>query len=166
MLGAIASVSLKRITKYLNADELEEEKNDLIDSYQSEEQSEEKPKRSRNAVAVKDGSFSWNKDGETCLKNIDLKVEKNSLIAVVGKVGKQTLLLKHYTIAILTLTNSNFRLWQIIACTRTDRRNAKELRRNQSEWQHIVHTTDLLDPKQHPPRKHRLHESVRSGALR
>ena len=89
MLGAIAAVSLKRITKYLNADELEEEENELNESYNSEELSEEKPKKTRNAVTVKDGSFLWNKDGEECLKNINLKVEKNSLIAVVGKIGKR-----------------------------------------------------------------------------
>ena len=89
MLGAIAAVSLKRITKYLNADELEaEDTNELIGSYNSEEIIEEKPKKSRNAVTIKDGSFSWNKNGDVCLKELNLKVEKNSLVAVVGKVGK------------------------------------------------------------------------------
>ena len=86
MFGAIAAVSLKRITKYLNADELEEE-NELIESYDSEP-IEEKPRKSLNAVTIKDGSFSWNRDGEACLKNINLNVKKNALIAVVGKVGK------------------------------------------------------------------------------
>ena len=93
MLGAIAAVSLKRITKYLNADELEEEvQNELLGSYYSDEIPKEKPKKSstrgRNAITIKDASFSWNKDGDACLKDINLKVDKNSLIAVVGKVGK------------------------------------------------------------------------------
>lgn len=86
MFGAIATVSLKRITKYLNGDELEEEIK-MIERYNSEESDEEKPKKSRNAITIEDASFSWNKDGEAALKNIDLKVEKNKLIAVVGKVG-------------------------------------------------------------------------------
>ena len=86
MQGAIATVSLKRITKYLNADELEEEQ--LLVGYNSEEPDEDKPKKSRNAITIKDGSFSWNKTGEACLKNINLKVEKKSLVSVVGKVGK------------------------------------------------------------------------------
>lgn len=93
MMSAVAQVSLKRITKYLNADELEEDsQNDLAGSYNSEEVTEEKPKtsnsRTRNAVTIKNGSFAWNKDGEACLKHINLRVERNSLIAVVGKVGK------------------------------------------------------------------------------
>ena len=87
MNGAIATVSLKRITKYLNADELEEEKNDLIESYHSEQPAKSKSE-SRYAVMIKGGSFSWSKDGEACLKNINLRVERNSLVAVVGKVGK------------------------------------------------------------------------------
>ena len=87
MYGAIATVSLKRITKYLNADELEAE-DKLAEGYQSEPAGE-KPKKSRDAITVRDGTFSWNKTGGACLKNINLKVERNSLIAVVGKVGKR-----------------------------------------------------------------------------
>ena len=95
MLGAIAAVSLRRITKYLNADELEEtEENQLIESYNSEAPDEKSEKKRRYAVQIKDGSFSWNKNGDVCLKDINLKVERNSLIAVVGKVGKALFLIQ------------------------------------------------------------------------
>ena len=107
MMGAVAQVSVKRITKYLNADELEKDVQDeLIGSYNSEEITEEKPKnsklKSRNAVTIKDGSFSWNKDGDACLKDIHLKVEKNSLVAVVGKVGKRLLSKSFFKIQLKT----------------------------------------------------------------
>jgi len=35
---------------------------------------------------IKNGSFAWEKD-ENTLKNINLTVEKGSLVAVVGSVG-------------------------------------------------------------------------------
>lgn len=89
MLGSIAEVSLRRITKYLDADELEEEKDELVGSYNSHEISKEKPKKSRNAVTIKQASFSWSKSGNVILKDINLKVEKKSLVAVVGKVGME-----------------------------------------------------------------------------
>lgn len=104
MLGAIASISLKRITKYLNADELEEEKPN--EGYNSEEPSEGKPKKSKDAVAIRNGSFSWNRDGEACLKNINLRVEKNSLVAIVGKVGRRCLRQKSAVICTVNFTKT------------------------------------------------------------
>ena len=48
------------------------------------------------AIDMKKGSFSWDKiedneddqrNGQLTLKNIDLNIKKNSLVAVVGSVG-------------------------------------------------------------------------------
>ena len=100
MYASIAAISLKRITKYLNADELEKVNDPVCHSEESDE-----PK-SRGSIAIKDGSFSWNKTGEACLKNINLKVQKNSLVAVVGKVGKNFLL--HLGIPTVVLTSNTF----------------------------------------------------------
>ena len=41
-----------------------------------------------SAVKITNGSFKWNSnDEESNLKDIDLNVKKNSLVAVVGAVG-------------------------------------------------------------------------------
>jgi ABC-type multidrug transport system fused ATPase/permease subunit len=87
MLGAMASVSLKRITRYLQADELEEEKkDDTLEGYNSN--GLEKDNNKKSVIKLENATFSWSSiDGEPCLKDMNLNVEKNSLIAVVGKVG-------------------------------------------------------------------------------
>lgn len=40
-----------------------------------------------NAIAIKDGSFSWGGDSDVFLKNVNLTVPQQSLAAVVGTVG-------------------------------------------------------------------------------
>ena len=68
------AVSIKRINKYLNAEEIDP--NNVTHD------------KMGNAVLVKNGSFTWGtKKDPPILKNIYLSVKENSLIAVVGKVG-------------------------------------------------------------------------------
>ncbi|XP_044734303.1 multidrug resistance-associated protein 1 isoform X4 [Chrysoperla carnea] len=67
-----AGVSVKRINKFMNADELDPE-NVSHD-----------PKESCPLI-IENGYFSWGE--ENILENINLKLEKNSLNAVVGSVG-------------------------------------------------------------------------------
>lgn len=83
MIGAIAKVSLNRIIKFLNSDELEEMRKEAsFEGYNSEETKE----NSKYAIQVKDASFSWSKTSEQpVLKDINLNIEKGKLIAVVGK---------------------------------------------------------------------------------
>lgn len=68
-----AWVSVKRINKFLNAEEID---SDNVSN-----------KPSVNALEISgDGTFTWG--GETTtLKNINLKVKKGNLTAVVGSVG-------------------------------------------------------------------------------
>uniref|UniRef100_A0A8B9K1H1 ABC-type glutathione-S-conjugate transporter n=1 Tax=Astyanax mexicanus TaxID=7994 RepID=A0A8B9K1H1_ASTMX len=40
-----------------------------------------------SAVSVRDGTFSWNRDGSPVLKNVSLQVSPGALVAVVGAVG-------------------------------------------------------------------------------
>lgn len=89
MLGAMASVSLKRIMKFLNADELdhEEEKDSLNNGYNSDLKEDLLMDSGKYALTIENGSFSWSKNGEPILKNLNLKIEPNSLVAVVGKFG-------------------------------------------------------------------------------
>ncbi|KAL7041242.1 hypothetical protein ACKWTF_000685 [Chironomus riparius] len=69
---AQAWVSVKRINKFLNAEELDS-------SNVANEPSE-------NALSITNGTFTWG--GETTtLKNINLKVRKGNLTAIVGSVG-------------------------------------------------------------------------------
>ncbi|XP_015781159.1 multidrug resistance-associated protein 1 [Tetranychus urticae] len=79
--GAMFLVSVKRINKFLAGDELDTESiNHNPDS--------------TNPILVKDATFSWSRDEEPTLKDINLQVEKQKLVAVVGVVGsgKSTLL--------------------------------------------------------------------------
>ena len=62
-------VSLKRITDFLNADELKPSRKSGSDS----------------AIKITSGSFSWN--GDALLKNMNLDIPKGSLTAIVGVVG-------------------------------------------------------------------------------
>ena len=64
-----AMVSLKRIDKFLNNEELEDE---TIEHQPSETE----------AIIVENGSFGWGSDEATVLEDVDIKVLKGSLTAV------------------------------------------------------------------------------------
>jgi len=68
-------VSSRRINKYLQGDDLQP---DVVTH---------KP-NNNFAITVKNGTFSWSKDDMPVLKDINLNVKANKLIAVVGQVGK------------------------------------------------------------------------------
>ena len=70
-------VSLNRINRFLNADELDPE---MISNEVEQDE---------NAIEIKDGSFSWNEDAEreNTLEDININIKKGSLVAVVGTVG-------------------------------------------------------------------------------
>ncbi|EDO36474.1 predicted protein [Nematostella vectensis] len=79
-----AQVSLKRLTKFLTLDELDETNvHKKMPSHISNQ-----------AIHVDDGSFSWDVTGQPTLHNINLNIPDGSLVAVVGQVGcgKSTLL--------------------------------------------------------------------------
>ncbi|XP_042886660.1 multidrug resistance-associated protein 1-like isoform X6 [Penaeus japonicus] len=72
-----ASVSLKRMNKFMNADELDP-------NCVSKENTESFP------VVMENGTFAWGhdeEDGQPVLKGINLRVSEGSLLAVVGTVG-------------------------------------------------------------------------------
>ena len=64
-----AMVSLKRIDKFLNNEELEDE---AIEHQPSETE----------AIIIENGTFSWGADEPTILEDVDIKVSKESLTAV------------------------------------------------------------------------------------
>ncbi|XP_037037473.1 multidrug resistance-associated protein 1-like isoform X2 [Bradysia coprophila] len=66
------AVSLKRINKFMNAEEINP---DNVTNNPSE-----------NALSIDEGNFTWGGDSTT-LKNINLKVKKEKLVALVGPVG-------------------------------------------------------------------------------
>lgn len=68
----IAYVSVKRINKFMNAEELDP--NSVTNN------------PSENALEIEDGLFSWGED-EPTLKNINIAVKRGKLSAVVGPVG-------------------------------------------------------------------------------
>ena len=64
-----AMVSLKRIDKFLNNEELEE---DNIENQPSDTE----------AIIVENGTFGWGSDEQTTLEDVNIKVTKGSLTAV------------------------------------------------------------------------------------
>ncbi|XP_076459189.1 multidrug resistance-associated protein 1-like [Babylonia areolata] len=69
-----ASVSLKRLQKFLDNDELD-----------SEAVQHNPP--SKLSVKVDNGTFTWDREAANTISNINLEVEEGSLVAVVGVVG-------------------------------------------------------------------------------
>ena len=83
-----ASVSVKRIDKYMNSSELNENAVTKINSSEPKDlppnnQNEEQP-----AIKLDNASFRWSSDDQKlCLQNISLEIPKRSLVAIVGQVG-------------------------------------------------------------------------------
>ena len=73
-------VSLRRITDFLNADELETSTTQLMDN--NSEKIDDKI-----SIEITNGSFTWDDPKVPQLKNINLKMKPGSLTAVVGVVG-------------------------------------------------------------------------------
>ncbi|XP_062388680.1 multidrug resistance-associated protein 1 [Sardina pilchardus] len=71
-----AVVSLKRLGKFLCQDELK------LDSVEKAPFSPD-----GDGVTIENGTFSWAKDGPPCLRRINVRVPRGSLVAVVGHVG-------------------------------------------------------------------------------
>ncbi|KAM4692498.1 LOW QUALITY PROTEIN: ATP-binding cassette sub-family C member 3 [Rhinophrynus dorsalis] len=72
---AQASVSIKRIQKFLDNDELDPNAVNKDKTVPG------------NAITVRNGAFSWSKTNEGTLQNINLLVPTGSLVAIVGHVG-------------------------------------------------------------------------------
>ena len=70
---------MKRLNKFLNSSQL----SGYVD----------RPYDEKYAIKVRNASFSWQKssddqtDTELILRDINVKIEKNSLVAIVGSVG-------------------------------------------------------------------------------
>ncbi|XP_075974237.1 multidrug resistance-associated protein 1-like [Anticarsia gemmatalis] len=67
-------VSIKRLNKFLNSDELD---TSVIDHNPNES----------DQILVEEGNFSWDDDAEPLLQNINVHIPRGSLVAVVGAVG-------------------------------------------------------------------------------
>ncbi|XP_040212845.1 multidrug resistance-associated protein 1-like isoform X1 [Rana temporaria] len=68
-------VSLKRLAKLFSEDEVDPGNVETLEP------------SSKNDIVVQDGTFTWSATDEPCLRNINLSVQKGSLVAVVGQVG-------------------------------------------------------------------------------
>uniref|UniRef100_A0A8C6UBS9 ABC-type glutathione-S-conjugate transporter n=1 Tax=Neogobius melanostomus TaxID=47308 RepID=A0A8C6UBS9_9GOBI len=71
-----AVVSLRRLGKYLCSEELKTDNVSKAPLTSDEEQ-----------VVVDNGTFSWSAEGPPCLRRINVRVPRGSLVAVVGHVG-------------------------------------------------------------------------------
>ncbi|KAH9380804.1 hypothetical protein HPB48_020242 [Haemaphysalis longicornis] len=74
---AMFFVSLGRINKYLRSDELDPHAVSIIQTEVS----------AGNPLIIKDASFSWSKDSEATLTDLNISIPKGGLAAVVGSVG-------------------------------------------------------------------------------
>ena len=72
-------VSMRRITKFLNAEELTEQS--------SGAQPENEIGDGKTVISISDGNFAWNDANKIDLEGLNLKVTEGSLIAMVGSVG-------------------------------------------------------------------------------
>uniref|UniRef100_A0A0P4Y794 ABC-type glutathione-S-conjugate transporter n=1 Tax=Daphnia magna TaxID=35525 RepID=A0A0P4Y794_9CRUS len=68
-----ASVSIKRLNKFMNADELDP------NSVSHE--------TTQSAISVEKGSFAWSQGEPPILKDINIEIKPGKLVAVVGQVG-------------------------------------------------------------------------------
>ena len=69
------SVALKRLTKFLQNDEINPDHVEAL------------PPNDPISVKVENGSFSWGKEEPVCLKKINVTIKEGQLVAVVGQVG-------------------------------------------------------------------------------
>lgn len=67
-------VSIKRVNKFLESDEIDPDVIKPIDD-------------NRSVVRIKDGTFKWEYGGSVILKKINLDVPRRKLVAIVGPVG-------------------------------------------------------------------------------
>ena len=75
-----AIVSIKRISSFLDSDELQTDARDVIPKENIQDGDE--------VLSITNGEFFWSKDGkDPILQNINLTVKKGELIAVLGQVG-------------------------------------------------------------------------------
>ena len=72
-------VSMRRITKFLNAEELTEPP--------SEAQPEKEIGDAKTVISISDGNFAWNDANKIDLEGLNIKITEGSLIAMVGSVG-------------------------------------------------------------------------------
>ncbi|CAG2120870.1 unnamed protein product, partial [Medioppia subpectinata] len=73
-MGAMFLVSMQRIDKYLNGDEIDEKAISHNENIKS-------------PVVIENGSFSWSKGESPVLRNITFQLGRKRLVAVVGSVG-------------------------------------------------------------------------------
>lgn len=72
-----AVVSIKRLSEFLGAEEVQKDAR-ILTPYQDGEE----------VLSVKKADFSWSKDAKTPnLEGIDLSVKKGELVGVMGRVG-------------------------------------------------------------------------------
>ena len=72
-------VSFRRITDFLNADELDTSTTTHLDNNEKIDE--------KISIEITNGSFTWDDPKVPQLKNINLKMKPGSLTAVVGVVG-------------------------------------------------------------------------------
>ena len=75
-----ALVSVRRLSDFLNADELQEDARELVTN--------SKLQLGDEVLAIENGEFYWNKDApQPTLEDINLTVRKGDLVGVLGRVG-------------------------------------------------------------------------------
>jgi ABC-type multidrug transport system fused ATPase/permease subunit len=67
-------VSINRLSKFLSTEELSTRKTSDLGS-------------DNNIIEIENGDFAWDRNKESILKGINLKISKGSLVAIVGRVG-------------------------------------------------------------------------------
>ena len=104
-----AIVSVKRISSFLDSDELQDDARDIISKGSIQDGDE--------VLSISNGEFFWSKDGkEPTLQDISLAVKKGELIAVLGQVGAGKASIS--STALLDLRKADHRalLFRVVCC--------------------------------------------------
>jgi len=82
-----ATVALNRLYNYLLSEEIDPKAVKHEPAPASSNNTTSKGAKKEMIARIKNGNFSWTKDGDDALKGINLEVAEGELMAVVGKVG-------------------------------------------------------------------------------
>lgn len=99
-----AVVSINRLSAFLNADELQPDARQLIES-------KTKLGLGDEVLSIKEGEFSWSKESVSpTLEGIDLTIKKGELVGVLGRVGAGKVRFCLAPALAISLTRSNRRV--------------------------------------------------------
>ena len=135
-----AIVSVKRLSSFLDSDELQTDARDVI--------LKENMQVGDEVLSITNGEFFWSKNGkEPILQDINLKVKKGELIAVLGQVGSGKVCVLSGFFSTREMLNEVFEIpEQFVICHH--RSDEEDGRQNRSVWNRCLCASESLVSQQ------------------